>query len=171
MVTTKGYSLWLMPSGKTYDKLSNLISGLSKRFSTPVFEPHVTLIGEVEEPKEEVISKTRQLAKTIQPYVIKLTKAGYLDEYFRCIFIHAEESEDVVRANYLARKIFNRPNDPRYMPHLSLMYGEFTESIKHKIIAEIDKDIYLNFEAKSIFLYSTKGEVKDWTKTEEFPFE
>lgn len=47
MSETKGYSLWLMPYRKVYYKLKELISQLSKSHSSPDFEPHVTLIGEV----------------------------------------------------------------------------------------------------------------------------
>lgn len=56
----------------------------------------------------------------------------------------------------------------KYIPHLSLMYGNFPSELKEKIIAEIGKDFNMNFEIKSIHLFSTLGEPEDWYRVKEF---
>jgi len=74
--TAKGYALWLMPSGDSYEILAQTILRLSRQYSTPFFEPHVTLLGGLLEPEEAVLSKTRQLAALVRPFGISL---GSLD--------------------------------------------------------------------------------------------
>lgn len=57
----KGYSLWLMPTGEAYGKFSNLIKRLAKEYNAPVFEPHVTLIGDLMGSENGVLKKVEQL--------------------------------------------------------------------------------------------------------------
>jgi 2'-5' RNA ligase len=168
MSKTKGYSLWLMPIGEVYNKLNNLISELSRKYNTPHFEPHVTLIGEVLGSEEEIVLKTAQLTSVVRPYRIELGRVEYLNEYFRCLFLRVRETHEVMRANQISRKIFGRETDPKYMPHLSLMYGDFAPQIKEEIIAKIGKEIFVGFDVESIHLFSTNGEPKDWYRVKEF---
>ena len=162
------YSIWLKPSGNTYSELMNIISQLSKKYSSPIFEPHVTLIGGLADSEVNVISRTSKLANLLKPITIRLMRIGYLNEFFRCLFITVEESDSLMSANLTARKIFNRLQDPKFIPHLSLLYGIFNSSIKEEIIADIGKKFEMNFEIKSIRVVSTKNEPKDWYETKEF---
>ncbi len=165
---SRRYSIWLMPIGDVYNRLIKVISRLSKRYSSPNFEPHATLIGELIESEEDILSKTSQLSAVLRPFKIRLARVEYLDEYFRSLFIRVEETSDVIDANKKAREIFNRQSDPTYMPHLSLIYGIFTSKEKGKIIAEIGKEFNTNFEVESIHLFSTDGKPKDWYRVKEF---
>lgn len=168
MENEKRYSIWLMPSGDVYRRLSGIISRLSEGYSAPYFEPHVTLLGGLAGREEEILSKASQLAARISPYEIRLNKVDFLDEYFRCLFIRAKADEPVLSANLSARNAFNRQHDPTYMPHLSLMYGNFSPEIKEEIIAEIGDEFNLKFGARSIYLFSTGNKVEEWHKIKEF---
>ena len=96
MARAKGFSLWLMPSGDLYEALAHTILRLSRVYQTPAFEPHVTLLGELTEPETEVLSKTQHLASLIRPCEIRLSRADYLSDYFRCLFLRVEETEPVM---------------------------------------------------------------------------
>lgn len=164
----KGYSIWLTPTGEVYRKLAEIISQLSKKYSTPNFEPHLTLIGDLLGSEEEIISKALKLAERLKPFEIKLKKADYFDEYFKCLFIRAERSKEVIEVNNIAREIFNLNPNLEYMPHLSLMYGDLSPETKEEILADLGKEFDISFEVKSIHLFSTTGEVKDWYRVKEF---
>ncbi len=168
MENEKRYSLWLMPSGSVYNKLSKIISKLSERYSTPYFEPHVTLLGRLIGNEEEILSKASQLADCIRPYEIRLNKVDFLDEYFRCLFIRTDINEPVLSANLSARKLFNLQQDPEYMPHLSLMYGKFGPEVKKGIVTEIGNEFNLKFDVRSIYLFSTGNNVEEWHNVKEF---
>ena len=45
------YSIWLMPHGKCANSVSKIINNIGKKYNTPIFEPHVTLIGDCEKEK------------------------------------------------------------------------------------------------------------------------
>ena len=169
MTRVERHSLWLMSESEVYNKLGHLISTLSDRYGTPDFLPHVTLIGQAVGPEDEILSKTSDLASSINPYEISLNKVDCLNEFFRSLFVRAEETKEVIAANERAREIFGRRDDASYMPHLSLLYGDFPAETKEEIISDIGNCFDISFEVKSIHLFSTAGEPKDWHRVGEFP--
>ncbi|MBU3940770.1 MAG: 2'-5' RNA ligase family protein [Nanoarchaeota archaeon] len=169
MLKTKGFSLWLMPSGEVYDILNTLISGLSMEYNTPFFQPHITLLDEVLISEKEIVSKTAQLSSIINPFKIELDEIKYLNEYFSCLFISVKQTNELINANLKAKKIFNRKNDVKYVPHLSLIYGNLLPQIKKEIITEIGRKIPLSFDVNKIYLVSTKGAPKDCYCVKEIP--
>ena len=162
-----------MPSGDIYDKLVSLIFQFSERYSTPNFKPHVTLLGPIVGSRERIVDKTSQLANCIQPYEIRLTTVDYLDEYFRCLFLRVKETKEVISTNDRTREIFSkyiisRQQDEKYMPHLRLLYGDFSSQTKKEIIQEIGREFDISFKVGSIHLFVTQDEVRDWYRIKEF---
>ena len=49
------YSIWLMPDGKCASSVSKIINDISKKYNTPIFKPHVTLIGDCEKEKWDML--------------------------------------------------------------------------------------------------------------------
>lgn len=166
------YTIWLMPAGQLYDELAQIISRLSGEYTAPLFKPHITLLGNIADTEEKIISKTAELAGLLKPFPIFFTALDSLDEYFRCLFIRAKETEGLMQANAKARMIFNRQQDPPFMPHLSLLYGEFPSEIKEQIIAKIGKEFSRTLEVNSLYVaFSSKNiDPKDWRVLKEFPF-
>jgi len=163
----KEFSILLIPKGETYNKLSSLIIRLSNKYNTPMFKPHVTLIGGFDISEKDAISKTTEIAKNLKPYSIKINNLLYLNEYYKSLFLKVEKTKDVIKANFLARKIFNDERNEEYFPHLSLMYGNSSNQIKEKIISEI-KEINLEFGVDKIHLFSTANGPENWYKVKEF---
>lgn len=163
-----------MPVGDVYSDLARLIFQLSERYSAPNFEPHVTLLNQVVGSEEEILSKAAKLATIITPYEVQLAQVGYLDEYFRCIFLKVKQTDDVMNANARARKEFqgyikSSGSAKEYIPHLSLLYGNFPSRIKEEITTEIGQKWKKSFQIDSIHLFLTAGEVKKWYRVKEFP--
>lgn len=168
MTTSTGFSLWLQPTGQAYGRLARIIAQLSTQYRAPAFEPHVTLLGGLTDDADAVIAKTAQLSKLLKPNVIKLTTLDYFDEYFRCLFAKAEKSSWLIDANLQARKLFHREDASEFMPHLSLLYGDFPLAIKQRIIIEIGSQFDFSFPVASVQLWSTAGEPKEWFKMQGF---
>jgi 2'-5' RNA ligase len=170
MTTSTGYSLWLQPTGDAFDHLAGIIAQLSAQYRTPVFEPHVTLLGGLTGNKDALAARTAQLAKLLKPNVIQLTTLDYLDEYFRCLFANAEKTPWLIDANTKARKLFHREDAPEFMPHLSLLYGDILPATKQAAIVQLGLVLDLEFPVASVHLVSTNGEPKEWYKIGEFKF-
>jgi 2'-5' RNA ligase len=160
------YSIWLMPEGEARERLKGVISLLGERYSTPLFEPHMTLIGGL--PGKDNIRKASGLASLLSPLAISLREAGYEEDYYRCLYMRAEETDALLRANEAAQEVFGR-GDGQFMPHLSLMYGELPAYIKEEIIGQMGGKCALSFRAESLRLFSTIGGPEDWRLIREFP--
>ena len=168
MTTPSKYSIWLMPNGKIASELSKTISQLSIQYTAPLFPPHMTLIGDIYDGEKEMIAQTQQLASRIRAFQVTLTTVDYLDVYFRCLFLRAEETPALLEANRVARDIFHREQEPRFMPHLSLLYGNFDVETKKQIIQAIGREFRRTFPVTALHLYSTTGETKEWYRVQEF---
>ena len=153
-----------MPSGDS--ELNNIIKELSIEYKSPLFPAHLTLLGDLIGDKQEIEKDALHLAQQIRPFSIRLAGLDIQENYFRCLYIKAEENKLLSRANEFARKIFHREKDPKFMPHISLMYGKI--SGKEAIIKRLG--ISAEFEVRSIHLYSCDGEPKDWYPIREFTF-
>ena len=165
------YSLWLIPTGEVYNKFAKIISDLAKEYNAPIFEPHVTLIGGIVGTEEELSVKTARLAEIIRPFKIKLNRMDYFPERHRALIIRAEKTNELIEAKNRAIEVFNLPL-VEYMPHLSLLYGDFSSATKEKIIRKLGSKFDDEFEIKSIYLYYTSGEEQEenWHKIREFSF-
>lgn len=61
------YSLWLkLPAGPVYKKLEQEIAAQAKEHSSPLFEPHVTLLGGIEGDKDKVLESAKGLAEMLK---------------------------------------------------------------------------------------------------------
>lgn len=167
-MVSKGYTLWLMPKGEVYNNFFNLIKKLAREYQGPLFVPHVTLLGEIELSKEEIIKRTKILVQNQKSFPIVLKQIAYEEFFFRALIVLAQISEPLQKLHERAKKIFEM-NIPAYMPHLSILYGEYTLETKKKIISEIGKNQEAAFEIDRVFLIKG-GEVKNWKIIEAFTF-
>ncbi len=163
---SKGYTLWLVPTGLAFEKYNKLIQKLAKEYNAPVFEPHVTLIGEFMDPVENAVEKTKHLVTGEKPFIIKMNEISFQDFYWRTLFVYAEKSQPLLALHEKAKQIFNMDLPP-YMPHLSLLYGMFPQEVKDKIIESIGKDQSAEFKIEKVTLVKG-GKVEDWKIIAEF---
>jgi 2'-5' RNA ligase len=169
-MTQSTYSVWLVPADATFTKFSQLICRLAIENSSPIFVPHVTLIGGIRGTEAEMVTKTRWLAARLRPYAIRLDEVDYTDQFFRALFIRVEKTHEVQRAYDEARQLLapERPED--YMPHLSLMYGDFPVHVKRQVIDRVGTRFLDEFLVDRIHLYETDpGDVSGWRKIKGFP--
>ncbi len=166
MPEAHGHSLWFIPRGSAGARLKEIIRELSETFATPCFPPHVTLLARVPQPRQEVISMTRELAGEFSRFQIELTEAATTRDYFRSLFIKVVADDVLVAVYDLARTRFGFPLAAEFMPHLSLLYGDLPEAEKQGVIARLGRKYPARFTVESIDVYSTDGPPEDWQLVE-----
>lgn len=157
-----------MPRGDVCDRLARIIHRLSARYGGPQFSPHVTLLGSCVGPRRDLICRSARVAAALRPFTIRLEEIDFLDEYFRCLFVHAALTEPLRKAHQAARQAFGHEREPAFMPHLSLLYGNFPHSLKEGILAEMGRRLDLQFKVRSLHLYRTDGEPRPWRRVASF---
>ena len=127
------YSLWFMPGKEKKVVLENKINTLANQYGGPKFDPHITLLSSFVDDELSLLNKTEKLSKKIRSFEIIFDQVRFLNEYFRSLFIEIKLSEELKLARNAAAKEFGW-EDKNYIPHLSLMYGNYSNQIKTDII-------------------------------------
>lgn len=159
-----------MPSGKAYDRLAQIIIELGHAYHAPAFEPHVTLLAGIPGPEESVVGQCHQLTAMLEPFSVQLTRLDQLDEFYRSVFVRVLETAPVMETNLRAQDIFGLEQKPPYMPHLSLLYGNFPQVTKQQIINRLEESCALEFQVDRLYLIDGQGQPRDWRRVEEFAF-
>jgi 2'-5' RNA ligase len=154
-------SLWLMPEGGVHPRFAGLISDLAARLGTPAFEPHVTLLGGVDAPLEEVRAQVAVLARALPPIEVRLRVVDGRDEYFRCLFVAAEPTPGLVSAHEAAAHALGVARGTPFEPHLSLVYGHLDAARKESLRRELGEQP-ATFVARTLCLYRTEGDPSGW---------
>jgi len=164
----KGFALWLIPDEPVFSFLAREISRLSRLYSTPRFDPHITLLGGILLPEEETQAKASLLADRIKPFKIELGEIGYLDEYFRCLFVEVVPNNPLLKAYEAACTVFGRQNEPPFMPHISLMYGKFPVRTRKDLAAQVGWISGLASDIRRLLVYRVSGPTEEWKPVKEF---
>jgi 2'-5' RNA ligase len=159
---TMPYYLWLLPPPSIRDRFAGLIDRLSRQFGTPRFTPHLTLIGSLDSPLEKLVEKTADLAANLAPVAIRLTGPGWTDQHFRCFFMRAERSLELLAAHETACATLGQQAESDYMPHLSLVYGNLPQKQKDKIVETIGTAFSVAFHVDRIGLCYPAGTPEQW---------
>lgn len=167
-----GYSLWLVPEkgGEAYQFLERVIQDIGSDYQTPLFDPHVTLVGGVEGLEKTVLKKARELAKELTPYEIELGEIDSNGTYFQILFSQVMQTISVMHAGATAQKVFGMEGE-KYFPHLSLAYGAFSQEQVNGLMTTMgEKSIKgTRFFVDRIEVWSTEGFVEEWRKVAEVP--
>lgn len=169
-MTGTGYSINILPAGEEYNRFETLIIELAEECGAPLFAPHVTVLGQASLDEDSALELMEKLVSNQQPFTLTLNKVDYRDYFFRALYVLAEKTEPLVELHEKAKQIFGKKNVAEYMPHLSLLYGDFKPELKKKIIKEIGKEQPAVFEVNSLHLFRTEGEADEWYPVAEFPF-
>lgn len=163
-------SLWLVPPAELHASLEAAILGLARRHGTEAFEPHVTLLGGLEAPAAGLSSPARRLAEGLRPFEVHLVGASTGLDFYRCVYVAAAGTPELLFAHALAREAFEvQPEEP-FRPHLSLVYGDL--GAEEKEFARLAAgDLRSSFLADALHVVDTSGPVSGWKRVETFPFE
>lgn len=166
MSASSTYALWLQPNGDIAYKLQERIKKLSKKYNTPIFAPHVTLISSLTASETELVSLTNTLASSLHPFELILTKAGYQNNFYKSLFIHIKNNGVLNEMHETACQLFDQPDPAPYLPHLSLLYGDLDRNEKERILNIIGREFHIHFSVNSIVLMKIEDRPEQWKKIE-----
>lgn len=168
---TIGFHLFFEPAGALADALALIIKNLSEEYGGPVFSPHVTLLARIPAGDEEdVAAKTKMFADTTNSFLLTLGSSAMQDAFFKALYLQIEETEQMEALHTRANKIFSMQDEGVYIPHLSLLYGNYERARREQTTATLQIPQKASFLVDRVHLYRTEGETENWLKLEEFPF-
>ena len=164
-----GYSIWLIFRDESARKLQSKIRSFASRYSCPEFEPHLTLVGDIELELDEV----RQLANTFvecaMPSEITVRDVGISENYFMALFLSVDIPSEVQKIRKFAAQSVNGGFYKLDDPHVSLAYGDLglrsLREEKKSIMAEfLNNNLYVR--GLSIVQSSKSVPVAEWKTVE-----
>lgn len=164
------YTLWISPTLKIKSILQGVIWGLSKKYGTTSFEPHMTLLGGIKVSQNQILAGTKKLASILKPFTLTLGEVSFSTTYSQSVFVRVKSSAKLMQANLLAKKIFNMENSV-FMPHISFLYGVDDMEKREKIACKIKLPAGLSFQAeKIVVMIPHSPDPKTWQIVAEIPF-
>jgi len=171
------FSLWLIPdySTKQHAALRSIIDRVSRVFNTPAFDPHVTLLGGIEQTREVVLRRAKQFADKQRPFEIFLGDIGSKANPMQIFFSEVKKTEELADARVACSDIMIGTRNYQHFPHLSLAYGDLTneqvEVLKDEIARSSFKPEQSSFVAWGVSVWNTFTlNPRDWTEEEYFKF-
>jgi 2'-5' RNA ligase len=132
----KGYSLWIPIEGDIESTLYIQIKVLSKKYSTPLFHPHLTILGGIDDDENSVLKKVRQIAENTRQFPLELSNVSISTTYFQCVFVRVKATAELLDLRIRSEEVFKK-DVGMYMPHISLIYSEADMKAREKIASEI----------------------------------
>ena len=167
---TSGYHVFFEPSGDANKQLASIIHELSAEYGGPLFQPHVTLLAMIPETDEDLLlEKAKRLANKIASFTITFGQLCAEDRYFRTLYLKADLNEELLKSRALVLEEFGMEEVGEYMPHLSLLYGNYDSARKVATIESHQSLLPLSFQVSEITLWKTPGDASTWKKVSTFP--
>lgn len=165
------YALWLMPREEEAEQLRQLIATLSWRYQGPHFEPHITLLGGFEGARDKIITQSAEVASDMNPLTLKLEGCSYSDHYYQSLFIQVEDHETLWGVRKRAKDLLGGPMPKPFVPHISLMYGDYPYWVKTGLVKELAGSYPRNVRIDRLALYDINNAPQHWQCVSSFPLE
>lgn len=116
------FSIWVIPPEQVYSQLKNVIYELSRQYNGSRFEPHMTILGNIDKDLSEIEQKLKELANSVDKLELSLGSVSFSTTYFQSVFVRVNSTAKLMQLNLDAKKLFDMENSV-FMPHISLLYG------------------------------------------------
>jgi len=157
------FSFFLTPAPEEFRRLSRTIHDLSARFSSPAFEPHLTIYGGRTTDPERLLPVLEAAAEGVAPFALQVRGVEYTEEFFKSFFIRFEEHPSLLTIHDRIRDAMEADSGYRLMPHLSLLYADLPEEVKEPLSREISPGREIFFD--EVKLVSPVDPVRGWLDT------
>ncbi|WP_158293462.1 2'-5' RNA ligase family protein [Halorubrum sp. SS7] len=132
------YSLWLVSGAETtaHRQLQATITELAERVEdAPVFGPHVTVVGGIDDERTALEETTRTLAARTAP--LAFDGVRWSTTRHQCGFLSLVPTLELMEVHRSAREAISG-STAAYYPHLSLVYSEMDLTERRDFAQSID---------------------------------
>lgn len=145
--------------------LQSAISALSEAFSGPVFQPHLTLVGDLEVDRDEAHCLANGLARTAIPPELVVRDVEISAKYFMALYLLVDIPSELQNARQRIASSINPTSYELDTPHVSLLYGHAEQSAlaPHQNVLRNDfADRKLEVAGLDIVRSSKSLPISDW---------
>ncbi len=162
------YSIWVIPSESVNITLQKIIDQLSKEFGGPLFEPHMTIIGGINQGLSEIEEKTYKIAQTLNTLELTLGPVSFSTTYFQNVLVRVNSTALLMQLNLDFKKVFGEENSV-FMPHISLLYGNQNMETRERATSAFRLSP-LTFTSSEFIITPSTPNPSDWKHAAAIPF-
>ena len=159
------HSIWLMPVAEDAATLERMVEDFSGRFDTPRFQPHLTLVEDMERSVGELAPLVEEVAAGIRPFTAPVAAIGVSALFFRSFYARFVAEGPLLE---LKRRAIEKilPGDiMEFMPHISLAYGVDETFAKRDAVAEAENLLLgkpIGFDRICVVASGTEWPIESW---------
>lgn len=162
------YSLWLIPDKENQQILQEIIDKLAEKYAAPRFEPHLTLLSSIPKSEEVVVEKTKEVAARTEWFTVTTGEIEFSTTYFQCVFVRIKTTIPLMETHVRTRDIFGMDKEKFFMPHISLLYGDYNMTTREKVCRAIELP-EIAFTAERIVVVQEVPDPQVWQHLAEIP--
>ena len=159
---TTGHSIWLIPESPEYHTYQELINNFSSRTGTPVFSPHITLLGQLPHDLDWLTSRFTTCFQQQRSLHISLHQVELQDRYFRSIVLNVASNPALQGMHAQALACFQAEKMQPFEPHLSILYSDLTLPEKQALVNRHKISYPQNLSLSEVQLVDTSGSPDQW---------
>lgn len=147
---------------------------LAKEVKNPSFMPHVTLAGHIQQPKEQAILSTRQIAAALATVELNFEGFDTQNREFRYFCLMIKPSNELARVYEVVHQFIPEVTQESFKawPHVSLLYGTKAATERYPLITPLKERFGTSLNVvqsvKHISLWDTSGDVDTWKEIKSF---
>ncbi|MGN6467582.1 MAG: 2'-5' RNA ligase family protein [Rhizobiaceae bacterium] len=132
------HSVWLMPVAGDADILQRMVGDFAGRFGSPTFQPHLTLVEDMERSVDDLAPLVGRVAGGIASFEASVAGIGVSDLFFRSFYARFAAEGPLLELKRRAIEIILPGDIAEYMPHISLAYGVAETLEKRDAVVEAE---------------------------------
>lgn len=156
----KQHSVWLVPPEPVFGELSRVIKELAGRYDGPIFTPHLTLIGGGERDLSEFQKAAEASVRGLGEITLHSDSVSFSTTYFQSVFMRIRSTAPLLELHTRLHKNLGLPQ-PLFMPHFSLLYGNYDMQTREKIAGEISMKSF-SCTVKELIIIPESDNPDDW---------
>lgn len=159
------HSIWLRPANDDLIFLEKIVRDLGQRFNSPVFEPHATLVPDMNCSAEELLPQVISLAIERKPLELSIEDVTGSEAYFRSFYAGLEKTAPLMRLKQDSLEISSEAGLQGFMPHVSLAYGVDASALKRTEMQRLSEQLSgrkLRFDRLVIVSSSSDTPIDAW---------
>jgi 2'-5' RNA ligase len=164
-MTAKYHSIWLMPRPEDEETFAAIVRSLAKRFTSPVFQPHLTLVEDMPRTLEELEPLLKSLTEGMASLSASVEAVEESPLYYRSLYARFPVAVPLKTLKQRAVDLFKIGSLETFMPHISLGYGVPESSEKTEAVAALRDDLQgmtVTFDRACIVSSSQHTPIEDW---------
>ena len=132
------HSIWLMPAAADAAAFERMVDDLARRFGSPLFQPHLTLVEDMERGVADLAPLVEEVTAGIGSFTAPVAAIGVSALFFRSFYARFVAEGPLLELKRRAIEKILSSDIMEFMPHISLAYGVAETLEKRGAVAEAE---------------------------------